>query len=52
MTRSPTATPGGTLVLDSGGQAKAGLRDRTRTATRARARAADHRGITTAAARG
>ncbi|WP_058047733.1 PIN domain-containing protein [Streptomyces roseifaciens] len=49
MTRSPTATPGGTLVLDSEGLAKAVLRDRTVTAWLALARADDLRVITSAA---
>ncbi|MEV4159794.1 type II toxin-antitoxin system VapC family toxin [Nonomuraea dietziae] len=48
MTRSP-ATPGGTLVLDSEGLAKAVLRDRTVTAWLALARADDLRVITSAA---
>ncbi|WP_049567491.1 type II toxin-antitoxin system VapC family toxin [Nonomuraea sp. SBT364] len=48
MTRSP-ATPGGTLVLDSEGLAKAVLRDRTVTAWLALARADDLRVITLAA---
>ncbi|MFC4118371.1 type II toxin-antitoxin system VapC family toxin [Nonomuraea zeae] len=47
MTRSP-ATPGGTLVLDSEGLAKAVLRDRTVTAWLALARADDLRVITSA----
>ncbi|MGW5094363.1 DNA-binding protein [Streptomyces nodosus] len=47
MTR-PSATPGGTLVLDSGGLAKAVLRDRTVTAWLALARADDLRVITSA----
>ncbi|GAA2219949.1 hypothetical protein GCM10009850_121640 [Nonomuraea monospora] len=48
MTRSP-ATPGGTLVLDSEGLAKAALRDRTVTTWLALARADDLRVITSAA---
>ncbi|MYV49676.1 PIN domain-containing protein [Streptomyces sp. SID2888] len=48
MTRS-SATPGGTLVLDSDGLAKAVLRDRTVTAWLALARADDLRVITSAA---
>ncbi|GAA1038327.1 PIN domain-containing protein [Streptomyces murinus] len=48
MTRSP-ASPGGTLVLDSEGLAKAVLRDRTVTAWLALARADDLRVITSAA---
>ncbi|MEU6754912.1 PIN domain-containing protein [Streptomyces sp. NPDC046685] len=48
MTRSP-AIPGGTLVLDSEGLAKAVLRDRTVTAWLALARADDLRVITSAA---
>lgn len=48
MTRSP-ATPGGTLVLDSEGLAKAVLRDRTVTGWLALARADDLRVITSAA---
>ncbi|MFF4623687.1 PIN domain-containing protein [Nonomuraea jabiensis] len=48
MTRSPAA-PGGTLVLDSDGLAKAVLRDRTVTAWLALARADDLRVITSAA---
>ncbi|MEV0623009.1 PIN domain-containing protein [Nonomuraea sp. NPDC050404] len=48
MTRSP-ARPGGTLVLDSEGLAKAVLRDRTVTAWLALARADDLRVITSAA---
>ncbi|GAA1023866.1 hypothetical protein Aple_008850 [Acrocarpospora pleiomorpha] len=48
MTRSP-ATPGGTMVLDSEGLAKAVLRDRTVTAWLALARADDLRVITSAA---
>ncbi|MFH9178998.1 type II toxin-antitoxin system VapC family toxin [Streptomyces albogriseolus] len=48
MTPSPT-TPGGTLVLDSEGLAKAVLRDRTVTAWLALARADDLRVITSAA---
>ncbi|WP_165984984.1 PIN domain-containing protein [Streptomyces sp. YIM 98790] len=48
MTR-PTATPGGTLVLDSEGLAKAVLRDRTITTWLALARADDLRVITSAA---
>ncbi|MGV9416361.1 PIN domain-containing protein [Streptomyces sp. NPDC003674] len=48
MTRSP-AVPGGTLVLDSEGLAKAVLRDRTVTAWLALARADDLRVITSAA---
>lgn len=47
MTRSPA--PGGTLVLDSEGLAKAVLRDRTVTAWLALARADDLRVITSAA---
>ncbi|MHC3472396.1 type II toxin-antitoxin system VapC family toxin [Streptomyces sp. 7R007] len=51
MTRSPAtpATPGGTLVLDSEGLAKAVLRDRAVTAWLALARADDLRVITSAA---
>ncbi|QLE71146.1 PIN domain-containing protein [Streptomyces rectiverticillatus] len=49
MTRSPAATPGGTLVLDSEALAKAVLRDRTVTAWLALARADDLRVITSAA---
>ncbi|MEU0689016.1 DNA-binding protein [Streptomyces uncialis] len=49
MTRSP-AVPGGTLVLDSEGLAKAVLRDRTVTGWLALARADDLRVITSAAA--
>ncbi|GAA0479261.1 DNA-binding protein [Streptomyces stramineus] len=49
MTHSPAATPGGTLVLDSEGLAKAVLRDRTVTAWLALARADDLRVITSAA---
>ncbi|MGW5739686.1 MULTISPECIES: PIN domain-containing protein [Streptomyces] len=49
MTRSPAAAPGGTLVLDSEGLAKAVLRDRTVTAWLALARADDLRVITSAA---
>ncbi|MEU0474299.1 PIN domain-containing protein [Streptomyces olivaceus] len=49
MTRSSAATPGGTLVLDSGGLAKAVLRDRTVTGWLALARADDLRVITSAA---
>lgn len=49
MTRSP-ATPGGTLVLDSEGVAKAVQRDRAVTAWLALARADDLRVITSAAA--
>ncbi|WP_327317832.1 type II toxin-antitoxin system VapC family toxin [Streptomyces sp. NBC_01235] len=48
MTRSP-AIPGGTLVLDSEGLAKAVLRDRTVTGWLALARAEDLRVITSAA---
>lgn len=48
MTRS-SATPGGTLVLDSEGLAKAVLRDRTVTAWLALARADDLRVVTSAA---
>ncbi|GAB2600629.1 hypothetical protein GCM10027168_37170 [Streptomyces capparidis] len=48
MTRSPAA-PGGTLVLDSGGLAKAVLRDRAVTAWLALAHADDLRVITSAA---
>ncbi|WP_367138207.1 MULTISPECIES: PIN domain-containing protein [Streptomyces] len=48
MTRSPAA-PGGTLVLDSEGLAKAVLRERTVTAWLALARADDLRVITSAA---
>ena len=48
MTRSP-AVPGGTLVLDSEGLAKAVLRDREVTAWLALARADDMRVITSAA---
>lgn len=48
MTRSP-ATPGGTLLLDSEGLAKAVLRDRAVTAWLALARADDQRVITSAA---
>ncbi|GGW87410.1 hypothetical protein GCM10010297_05620 [Streptomyces malachitofuscus] len=48
MTRSP-ATPGGTLVLDSEGLAKAVLRDRAVTAWLTLARADDQRVITSAA---
>ncbi|SER29614.1 hypothetical protein SAMN04487983_101434 [Streptomyces sp. yr375] len=48
MTPSP-ATPGGTLVLDSEGLAKAVLRDRTVTSWLALARADDLRVITSAA---
>ncbi|MDQ0847902.1 type II toxin-antitoxin system VapC family toxin [Streptomyces sp. V1I6] len=47
MTRSP-ATPGGTLVLDSEGLAKAVLRDRTVTGWLTLARADDLRVITSA----
>ncbi|MBT2491884.1 DNA-binding protein [Streptomyces sp. ISL-96] len=49
MTRAPASTPGGTLVLDSEGLAKAVLRDRTVTAWLALARADDLRVITSAA---
>ena len=49
MTRTPPAVPGGTLVLDSEGLAKAVLRDRTVTAWLALARADDLRVITSAA---
>ncbi|MDB1087608.1 DNA-binding protein [Streptomyces sp. ACA25] len=48
MTR-PTATPGGTLLLDSEGLSKAVLRDREVTAWLALARADDLRVITSAA---
>ncbi|MEU3747939.1 MULTISPECIES: PIN domain-containing protein [Streptomyces] len=48
MTR-PEATPGGTLVLDSEGLAKAVLRDREVTAWLALARADDLRVVTSAA---
>ncbi|MFE9110530.1 type II toxin-antitoxin system VapC family toxin [Streptomyces collinus] len=48
MSRSP-AVPGGTLVLDSEGLAKAVLRDRTATAWLALARADDLRVITSVA---
>ncbi|MEE4494576.1 type II toxin-antitoxin system VapC family toxin [Streptomyces sp. BE230] len=48
MTRSP-ATPGGTLVLDSEGLAKAVLRDRAVTTWLALARADDLRVVTSAA---
>ncbi len=48
MSRSP-AVPGGTLVLDSEGLAKAVLRDRTVTAWLALARADDLRVVTSAA---
>ncbi|MFC8274807.1 type II toxin-antitoxin system VapC family toxin [Streptomyces sp. NPDC057271] len=48
MTRSP-AVPGGSLVLDSEGLAKAVLRDRTVTGWLALARADDMRVITSAA---
>ncbi|GLF94664.1 PIN domain-containing protein [Streptomyces yaizuensis] len=48
MTRSPAA-PGGTLVLDSEGLARAVLRDRTVTTWLALARADDLRVITSAA---
>lgn len=48
MTRSP-AVPGGTLILDSEGLAKAVLRDRTVTGWLALARADDLRVITSAA---
>ncbi|MFE1557309.1 PIN domain-containing protein [Streptomyces sp. NPDC058734] len=48
MTRSP-AVPGGTLVLDSEGLAKAVLRDRTVTAWLTLARADDLRVVTSAA---
>ena len=48
MTRSP-AVPGGTLVLDSEGLAKAVLRDRAVTGWLALARADDQRVITSAA---
>ncbi|MBT2524699.1 DNA-binding protein [Streptomyces sp. ISL-99] len=48
MTRSPAA-PGGTLVLDSEGLAKAVLRDRTVTGWLALARADDLRVVTSAA---
>ncbi|PPS89347.1 type II toxin-antitoxin system VapC family toxin [Streptomyces sp. MH60] len=48
MTRSP-AVPGGTLVLDSEGLAKAVLRDRTVTGWLALARTDDMRVITSAA---
>lgn len=49
MTRFPAPAPGGTLVLDSEGLAKAVLRDRTVTAWLALARADDLRVITSAA---
>ncbi|MEU8870788.1 PIN domain-containing protein [Streptomyces javensis] len=49
MTRSPAAVPGGTLVLDSEGLAKAVLRDRAVTGWLALARADDLRVITSAA---
>ncbi|MER7052255.1 DNA-binding protein [Streptomyces sp. NPDC000351] len=49
MTRSSAAPPGGTLVLDSEGLAKAALRDRTVTGRLALARADDLRVITSAA---
>ncbi|MBH1938549.1 PIN domain-containing protein [Streptomyces sp. AV19] len=49
MIRPLTATPGGTLALDSEGLAKAVLRDRTVTAWLALARADDLRVITSAA---
>ncbi|WAP58314.1 PIN domain-containing protein [Streptomyces sp. S465] len=49
MTRSSVAVPGGTLVLDSEGLAKAALRDRTVTGWLALARADDLRVITSAA---
>ncbi|MET8008513.1 DNA-binding protein [Streptomyces sp. NPDC005271] len=49
MTRSPAAVPGGTLVLDSEGLAKAVLRDRTVTGWLALARADDLRVITSTA---
>ncbi|MCK1798668.1 DNA-binding protein [Streptomyces sp. XM4193] len=49
MTRTSPAVPGGTLVLDSEGLAKAVLRDRTVTAWLALARADDLRVITSAA---
>ncbi|MEH0630754.1 PIN domain-containing protein [Streptomyces stelliscabiei] len=49
MTRSSAAAPGGTLVLDSEGLAKAVLRDRTVTGWLALARADDLRVITSAA---
>ncbi|WP_327244342.1 type II toxin-antitoxin system VapC family toxin [Streptomyces sp. NBC_01320] len=49
MTRPPPAVPGGTLVLDSEGLAKAVLRDRTVTAWLALARTDDLRVITSAA---
>ncbi|MEV0962569.1 DNA-binding protein [Streptomyces sp. NPDC049910] len=48
MTRSP-AVPGGTLVLDSGGLAKAVLRDRTVTGWLALARVHDLRVVASAA---
>ncbi|MFE5615193.1 PIN domain-containing protein [Streptomyces sp. NPDC056463] len=48
MSRSP-AVPGGTLVLDSEGLAKAVLRDRTMTGWLALARADDMRVVTSAA---
>lgn len=48
MTPSP-ATPGGTLVLDSEGLAKAVLRDRSVTGWQALGRADDLRVITSAA---
>ena len=49
MTRPPVATPGGTLVLDSEGLAKAVLRDHVVTGWLALARADDMRVITSAA---
>lgn len=49
MTRPAAATPGGTLVLDSEGLAKAVLRDRTVTAWLSLARADDLRVVTSAA---
>ncbi|MEU5922306.1 DNA-binding protein [Streptomyces antimycoticus] len=49
MTRSSAAVPGGTLVLDSEGLAKAVLRDRAVTGWLALARADDMRVITSAA---
>ncbi|MFX4293440.1 PIN domain-containing protein [Streptomyces bohaiensis] len=49
MTRAPTAVPGGTLVLDSEGLAKAVQRDRATTTWLALARADDLRVITSAA---
>ncbi|NJP65220.1 PIN domain-containing protein [Streptomyces spiramenti] len=49
MTRTPAAVPGGTLVLDSEGLAKAVQRDRAATTWLALARADDLRVITSAA---